>query len=237
MSGQPQILVVDDEAGLRAMIEDYLTMQGFDVLQAENGAALDRVLAKARPEVIVLDVNMPGEDGLSILSRLRGAGRRMGIVMLTANADEVAKVTGLSTGADDYIVKPFEPRELLARLRAVLRRLPPRPAEAPRRGNALALGPCRLDLDGRRLFGADGVEIEVSAMEFDLLETFARHPRQILSRGRLCELSHGRPLGDGDRSVDIRITRLRKKIEADPARPVLLRTVRGEGYLFDPSAL
>ena len=119
MSGQPQILVVDDEAGLRAMIEDYLTMQGFDVLQAENGAALDRMLAKARPEVIVLDVNMPGEDGLSILSRLRGAGHRMGIVMLTANADEVAKVSGLSSGADDYIVKPCEPRELLARLRAV----------------------------------------------------------------------------------------------------------------------
>lgn len=237
MNEMPKVLVVDDEAGLRAMIEDYLTIQGFDVLQAGNGAALDRVLATARPDVIVLDVNMPGEDGLSILSRLRGAGHRMGIVMLTANADEVARVAGLSTGADDYVVKPFELRELVARLRAVLRRLPQRPAEASRPGNALALGPCRLDLDGRRLFGADGIEIEVSSMEFDLLETFARHPRQILSRERLCELSHGRPLGQRDRSVDIRITRLRKKIETDPARPALLRTVRGEGYLFDPSAV
>ncbi len=230
---QPQILVVDDEAGLRAMIEDYLTLQGFAVLQAGNGAALDRVLATTRPDVIVLDVNMPGEDGLTILSRLRATGHRAGIVMLTANADEASRLAGL-TNADDYIVKPFELRELVARLRAVLRRLPPRPAE-PRRENTLALGPCRLDLDGRQLFGADGLEIEVSAMEFDLLETFARHPRQILSRERLCELAHGRSLGAGDRSVDIRITRLRRKIEADPARPAILLTMRGEGYLFDPA--
>lgn len=223
-----RVIVVDDEPALRAMVEDYLTLQGFRVTQAEGGAALDRALA-AGADLILLDINMPGEDGLSILARQRGRGARMGVVMLTANAAEASVLAGLNHGADDYVAKPFDLAELAARLRAVARRLPPAPPPA-----GVAFGRCRLDPEGRALTGPDGAAIEISAMEFALLEVFARHPRQVLSRERLCELAHGRPLAPGERSVDIRITRLRKKIEADPANPRHLLTLRGEGYVFDP---
>jgi DNA-binding response OmpR family regulator len=234
MMSEASILVVDDEPGLRGMIEDYLSMQGYSVQSAENGAALDRLLAARVPDLILLDVNLPGEDGFSIVRRLRNAGGRMGVIMLTGNADEGSKVTGLINGADDYLPKPFEVRELLARVRSVLRRLPPSveaPVEAKTR---LTLGSYVLDVEGRRFFSGEGSEIEVSSMDFDLLEAFARHPRQVLSRDRLAELAHGRPLGDADRSLDIRIARLRKKIEHDPSVPTLLKTVRGEGYVFEP---
>jgi DNA-binding response OmpR family regulator len=231
---EASIVVVDDEPGLRGMIEDYLTMQGYSVQPAENGAALDRLLASKTPDLILLDVNLPGEDGFSIVRRLRNAGERMGIIMLTGNADETSKVTGLINGADDYLPKPFEVRELLARVRSVLRRLPPAAEKHAESRQQLSFGPYVLDVEGRRLFTPDGAEIEVSSMDFDLLEAFARHPRQVLSRDRLCELAHGRALGDADRSLDIRIARLRKKIEADPSEPTLLRTVRGEGYVFEP---
>ena len=230
------IIVVDDEPGLRGMIEDYLSMQGFSVRAAENGAALDRLLAGGIPDIILMDVNMPGEDGISIVSRLRHAGQRMGIIMLTANADEASKVSGLANGADDYLSKPFEVRELLARVRSVLRRMPARTEQAGRARRTLPLGPYMLDIDGRRVFGPEGGEIEVSSMDFDLLQTFARHPRQILSRDRLCELAFGRPLAPADRSLDIRIARLRKKIETDPSLPPVLKTVRGEGYVFEPAS-
>lgn len=235
MQAPIHIFVVDDEPGLRGMIEDYLTVQGYAVSVAENGEALARLMAARRPDLILLDVNMPGEDGLSIVRRLRGSAERMGVIMLTANGDETSRVRGLSNGADDYLVKPFELRELLARVRAIMRRVPPRivqPAGRP----SLPLGHFRLDLEAKRLLDADGVEVEISTKEYELLETFARHPRQILSRDRLCELSHGRQLGEADRSVDIRIARLRKKIEPDPANPSVLRTVRGEGYLYEPTS-
>lgn len=235
MQSPVHIFVVDDEPGLRAMVEDYLTMQGYAVSLAGNGAALDRLMAGRRPDLILLDVNMPGEDGLSIIRRLRGSAERMGIIMLTANADEASRVRGLSDGADDYLVKPFELRELLARMRAIMRRVPPPPPQSAARPT-LALGPFRLDLAAKRLLDAGGIAVEISTREYELLETFARHPRQILSRDRLCELSHGRRLGDADRSVDIRIARLRKKIEPDPANPTFIRTVRGEGYLYEPTA-
>ena len=230
------IIVVDDEPGLRGMMEDYLSMQGFSVASAENGAALDRLLSTHSPDLLLMDVNMPGEDGISIVKRLRNAGERMGIIMLTANSDESSKVTGLSNGADDYLTKPFEVRELLARVRSLQRRLPPRPEKVARKRQILEFGPLALDMDGRRVFGPEGTEIEVSSMDFDLLETFARHPRQILSRDRLCELAFGRPLAPADRSLDIRIARLRKKIEIDPSHPPVLRTVRGEGYVFEPAS-
>jgi DNA-binding response OmpR family regulator len=229
------IIVVDDEAGLRGMIEDYLSMQGFAVSAAENGAALDRLLVSTSPDIILMDVNMPGEDGLSIVKRLRNAGERMGIIMLTANADENSKVSGLSNGADDYLSKPFEVRELLARVRSVLRRMPAKVEKPAKTRQVLNLGPYELDMEGRRVFGPEGIEVEVSSMDFDLLETFARHPRQILSRDRLCELAFGRPLSQADRSLDIRIARLRKKIETDPSMPPVLKTVRGEGYVFEPA--
>jgi DNA-binding response OmpR family regulator len=231
---EANIVVVDDEPGLRGMIEDYLSMQGYSVAQAENGAALDRLLAERAPDLVLLDVNLPGEDGFSIVRRLRNAGERMGIIMLTGNADEDSKVNGLINGADDYLAKPFEVRELLARVRSVLRRMPPAAPRPPETKARLTLGAFLLDVEGRRFFDGRGGEIEVSSMDFDLLETFARHPRQVLSRDRLCELAHGRALGGADRSLDIRIARLRKKIEADPASPKILKTVRGEGYVFEP---
>lgn len=231
---EANIVVVDDEPGLRGLIEDYLSMQGYAVHQAEGGAALDRVLAARPADLILLDVNLPGEDGFSILRRLRNSGERMGIIMLTGNADETSKVKGLHDGADDYLPKPFEVRELLARVRSVLRRLP-QPVEAPPPPRPkLTLGNYVLDLEGRRFFSADGSEIEISSMDFDLLEAFARHPRQVLSRDRLCELAHGRTLSPSDRSLDIRIARLRKKIEIDAAQPAILKTIRGEGYVFEP---
>jgi DNA-binding response OmpR family regulator len=231
---EANIVVVDDEPGLRGMIEDYLSMQGYAVQPAENGVALDRLLATKAPDLILLDVNLPGEDGFSIVRRLRNAGGRMGIIMLTGNADESSKVTGLINGADDYLSKPFEVRELLARVRSVLRRLPAPAEKAADAKPRLMLGRYVLDVEGRRFFDGEGSEIEVSSMDFDLLEAFARHPRQVLSRDRLAELAHGRPLGDADRSLDIRIARLRKKIEADPSEPSILKTVRGEGYVFEP---
>lgn len=229
------IIVVDDEPGLRGMIEDYLSMQGFAVAAAENGSALDRLLLTHNPDMILMDVNMPGEDGIAIVKRLRNAGERMGIIMLTANSDENSKVTGLTNGADDYLIKPFEVRELLARVRSLQRRLPPKQEKSGKKRSMLEFGSLALDMDGRRVFGPEGAEIEVSSMDFDLLETFARHPRQILSRDRLCELAFGRPLAPADRSLDIRIARLRKKIETDPTRAPVLKTVRGEGYVFEPA--
>jgi DNA-binding response OmpR family regulator len=228
------ILVVDDEPDLRALLEDYLGQHGFSVRAAADAAALDRRLAERGADLIVLDVNMPGENGLAALARLRAAGLRAGVILLTAAGTLDDRLGGLGEGADDYLVKPFEPRELLARIRAVLRRLdgaaasapvaPPRPL--PR------FGLTAFDAAGRCLRDAQGAEIPLTAMEYDLLSVFARHPRQILSRARLADLAHGRPLAPGDRSVDIRIARLRQKIGA----PAALRTVHGEGYLFDPDA-
>lgn len=229
-----EILVVDDEPDLRALLEDYLGQHGFSVRAAENAAALDRRLAEKPADLIVLDVNMPGENGLAALARLRGAGLRAGVILLTAAGSLGDRLGGLGGGADDYLVKPFEPRELLARIRAVLRRLeasPAAPAAAPPRPLP-RFGRTAFDAAGRCLRDAAGAEIALTAMEYDLLAVFARHPRQILSRSRLAELAHGRPLAPGDRSVDIRIARLRQKIGAATA----LRTVHGEGYLFDPDA-
>ena len=234
-----RILVVDDEPDLRALLADYLEMQGFSVGAASNTAELDARLAEAPADVIVLDINMPGENGLEALARLRARGDRAGVILLTAAGTLGDRLAGLTDGADDYVVKPFEPRELLARIRAVLRRLdadeaPPAPAPAAR--PALRIGRCHFDTEARCLRDPDGGEIPLTAMEYDLLDVFARHPRQTLSRSRLAELAHGRPLAPGDRSIDIRITRLRAKIGEDARTPRTLRTVHGEGYVFDPDA-
>ena len=234
-----RILVVDDEPDLRALLCDYLGMQGFEVGAAADARELDALLAAGPADVIVLDVNMPGENGIQALARLRAAGVGAGVIMLTAAATLSDRLAGLTDGADDYVVKPFEPRELLARIRAVLRRLEgteaeaPGPAAPPAR-RAVRIGRCTFDTEARCLRAEDGAEIALTAMEFDLLDVFARHPRQTLSRGRLAELAHGRPLEPGDRSIDIRITRLRAKIGEDARTPRTLRTVHGEGYVFDP---
>jgi DNA-binding response OmpR family regulator len=234
-----RVIVVDDEPDLRALLADYLGMQGFEVGTAGDAAELDLRLAEGPAEVIVLDINMPGENGLQALARLRAGGSRAGVILLTAAGTLGDRLAGLTDGADDYVVKPFEPRELLARIRAVLRRLPAKgggaPEPAPARP-ALRMGRVTFDTEARCLRDPDGAEIALTAMEYDLLEVFSRHPRQVLSRSQLAELAHGRPLSPGDRSIDIRITRLRAKIGEDARTPKTLRTVHGEGYVFDPDA-
>ena len=235
MTRTPEIIVVDDEPDLRDMLTDYLSLHGFSIRQAANGAELTKRLAEAPADLLILDVNMPGEDGFTIARGLRAAGSRVGILMLTAAHDVPSRVQGLDGGADDYLVKPVELRELLARARSVLRRIEAQPAVAPAR-RRFRFGRCELDLEARRLTDEAGAEVPLTAMEYDLLAAFARHPRQVLSRDRLSELAHNRTLEPGDRSVDIRITRLRHKLEPDPANPTALRTVRGEGYVYEPEA-
>jgi DNA-binding response OmpR family regulator len=233
MNAVRNIIVIDDEPSLRLMLNDYLTRQGFAVRTGEGGAALDILLRAAPADVIVLDINMPSEDGITIAHRLRENGNRAGILMLTAVGDEESRVTALGRGADDYLTKPFALSELLARIRSILRRLPEQEQQLPEK-RLTPFGHCRLDEEGQQLIGPDGTEIALSSQEFQLLSVFARHPRQILSRDRLCALAYGHaPEGD-NRSIDIRITRLRQKIELNPSSPRLIRTVRGEGYVFNP---
>ena len=234
----PHVAVVDDEPDLRDMVREYLSRHGLLVSAADGGAALDRLMSERAVDLAILDVNMPGEDGVSIARRLRATGP-IGIVMLTANADDVDKVIGLEVGADDYITKPFNPRELLARVRAVLRRAGNGggKAESPATlGRRVRFGRCVLDLDARKLFDAAGQEVQLTAMEFDLLRCFADHPNKVLSRDRILDLAHNSQMEPFDRSVDSRIVRLRRKIEPDPAKPQVLKTVRAAGYIFVPGA-
>lgn len=227
------IIVIDDEPSLRRMLSSYLTQYGFAVRVGDGGAALDVLLRAAPADVIVLDINMPREDGIAIARRLRDNGNRSGILMLTAVGDEASRISALGLGADDYLTKPFALAELLARVRSILRRLPALQSQSPQIRHT-PFGHCHIDEDGQRLLGPDLVEIALSAQEFQLLLVFARHPKQILSRDRLCELAYGHAPDGSRRSIDIRITRLRQKIEVEPARPLLIQTVRGEGYIFIP---
>lgn len=244
-----RIAVVEDEADLREVVVEYLNAQGFDALPCPHGAALDAVLAEAPVEAVLLDLNLPREGGLSIARRLRALPDPPGILMVTALGDTMDRVVGLELGADDYLGKPFELRELLARLRSVLRRrrsaaeaaaatAAPAPIRATPHapGNETRFAGYRLLPDQRRLLDAAGRDVALTPMEFDLLAMLAAHPGQILSRERLLRLNHGKEPDPFDRSIDIRVTRLRRKLEPDPAHPTLIRTVRGQGYLFSPDA-
>lgn len=232
MTSRAHIVVVDDEAIVRETVQDYLTRQGLAVSAVDGGATLDALMAERAVDLVLLDVNMPGEDGLSIARRLRQRGR-IGIIMLTANTDSVDKVVGLEIGADDYVAKPFDPRELLARVRAVLRRIKG-DAPAATVGSEVRMGRCMLNLESRRMFDLDGHDIPLTAMEFDLLRAFADNPNRVLTRDRLLDLAHHKEFDGFDRSIDVRITRLRRKIELDPATPQSIKTVRGAGYIFVP---
>jgi two-component system phosphate regulon response regulator OmpR len=198
-----------------------------------DGQALDRLMAERSVDLVLLDVNMPGEDGVSIARRLRSQGR-VAVIMLTANSDNVDQVIGLEVGADDYVVKPAEPRVLLARIRAVLRRASNQPEGSGSMGRRVRFGRCVLDLDSRSLFDDQGQTVPLSAMEYDLLRTFAEHPNKVLTRDRILDLAHDKEMEPFDRSVDSRIKRLRKKIEEDPAFPRAIKTVHGAGYVFSP---
>ncbi len=251
MAETPAIVVVDDEPDLREAVAEYLARRGFDVRRAGDGVELRRHLAERPADLVVLDISMPGEDGLSIARGLR-AETDIGIIMLSAAGDVVDRVVGLEVGADDYIAKPVDLRELLARLRAVLRRreaasqaaaaLPaPAPAPGPAApppapGRRVRMGRNMLDLDARRLTGPDGQEIPLGPSEFALLRAFAERPGRILTRESLLDLAHPRGDEHFDRSIDVRIARIRRKVEAVPDRPAVIRTVRGAGYVFDPAA-
>lgn len=226
-----KLLIVDDEAPLREMLCDYLPVHGFDVRAVADGAGMRAELDSFGPDLVILDVNLIGESGYDLAREITGRSH-IGILMLTAVGDLPHRLEGLAAGADDYMAKPFEPRELLARVRSVIRRLGEE-EQAP--ANRIRFGRCVLDIDGRTMVDPDGADVELTPMEFDLLCVFARHPRQILSRDQLCRLAHNRDLEPGDRSIDIRITRLRKKVEAEPEAPAVLVTVRGEGYVFEPT--
>ncbi len=231
MSETQHVVVVDDEPDLREGVATYLRRHGFAVSEAESGEALRALMAERAVDLVILDINMPGEDGLSIARRLRAQGP-IGIVMLTANSDVIDRVTGLEVGADDYIGKPFELRELLARVRALLRRLATADTSPATMGREVRFGKCVLNLDTRKLYDLEGNSVPMTTMEFDLLRTFAENPDRVLTRDRILDLAHNKEMEAFDRSVDLRIVRLRRKIEQDPAVPQVIKTVRGAGYVF-----
>ena len=230
------VLVVDDDPGIRELLADYLGERGCTVHLAADCFEARELLASQPIGVALLDVGLPGEDGLSFARHLRER-HHVGIVMVSGAGETIDRIVGLEVGADDYIAKPFELRELRARLRSVARRyarLAPRAAGAePTR--RVQVGACLLDLDRQQLFAVDGTDIPVTAMEFSLLRVFSERPNRPLSRDTILELTQNRDWDPFDRSIDIRIARLRRKIEPDPDHPRVIRTVRGVGYMFCPS--
>jgi len=234
MSEAAHIVVVDDDPQVRETVAEYLRRSGLSVSEADGGAALREVMAARPIDLALLDINMPGEDGLTLAREIRASGKA-GIIMLTANSEEIDKIVGLEVGADDYVTKPFSPRELLARVKAVLRRARQSGDGATATlGREVQMGRCRLNLDTRKLYATDGSEVALTSMEYDLLRTFAEHPGRVLSRDQLLDLAHDKEMEAFDRSIDTRITRIRRKIEPDPAHPDCIRTVRGAGYLYNP---
>ncbi len=232
-----KILVVDDDSRIRDLLRRYLAQENYEVFVAEDAKAMQRVMVKERFDLIVLDLMLPGEDGLSVCKRMRASKDFTPIIMLTAKGEDVDRIIGLEVGADDYLPKPFNPRELLARIGAVLRRQPnPELPGAPARDDeTVHFGPFSLDL-GRRELSRDGELISLTTGEFAMLKALVRHPRQPLSRDRLAELARGRDYEAFDRSLDVAISRLRKIVEADPAHPRYIQTVWGVGYVFVPDS-
>lgn len=236
MTAGQHIFVVDDEMAAREMVGDYLKMHGFEVTLCDGGTSLRRAMGERIPDLVVLDLNMPEEDGLSIVRDLKSQSS-VPIIMLTATASPIDRIVGLELGADDYLVKPYELREMLARVRSVLRRLPAETAAAPVepaqaiQRRVLRFGDYRADLDSRTVTGPTGT-IELAKSEFDVLEVFLSRPNRVLSRSAIFDAIGNQEDAEASRALDLRIMRLRRKIESDPANPQFLRTVRGEGYVF-----
>ena len=230
----PHILVVDDDARLRDLLTRYLGEQGFEVKSAADGQQMDKLRSREHFNLIVLDLMMPGEDGLSICRRLRGTGDLTPVIMLTAKGDEVDRIVGLEMGADDYLPKPFNPRELLARIHAVLRRQGNRPPGSPGdETETIRFGNIEVDLAARSLKRGDEL-LALTTGEFAVLKVLLQHARQPLSRDKLMTLARGREQGPFDRAIDVQVSRLRKLIETDPSQPRYLQTVWGFGYVFVP---
>ncbi|WP_025033384.1 response regulator [Bradyrhizobium sp. DOA9] len=238
MTQSQHIMIVDDEAPAREMVGDYLKMHGFTVTLCDGGKSLRTAIQGSMPDLVVLDLNMPEEDGLSIIRDLKSR-INVPVIMLTATASPIDRVVGLELGADDYVAKPCELRELMARIRSVLRRSgPAKAAEAPAaksdKEQLVRFGTKWLDLEAQALRDDEGNEHPLTASEFGLLKVFAANPKRVLSRERLLELANARDAEAFDRAVDLRIMRIRRKIEPDPAKPAVIRTIRGGGYLFSP---
>jgi len=230
----PKILVIDDDPRLRDLLVRYLTEQGFQVQALADARDLDKKLQRDPPHLLVLDLMLPGEDGLAVCRRLRASGETVPVIMLTAKGEDVDRIVGLEMGADDYLPKPFNPRELVARIQAVLRRQTERLAPgAPAADGKIAFGPYRLDLSTRQLMrGSEAIALTTG--EFGLLKVLASHPRQPLAREKLMLLARGRYHDVFDRAIDVQVSRLRKLIEADPSSPRYIQTVWGFGYVFVP---
>ncbi|HEX2555987.1 MAG TPA: response regulator [Microvirga sp.] len=237
MSATQHIFVVDDEQAARDMVGDYLKMHGFEVTLCDGGASLRKSMGSTQPDLVVLDLNMPEEDGLSIVRDIKSKSN-IPIIMLTATASPIDRVVGLELGADDYIPKPCELRELVARIRSVLRRgtaPAAAPAEAPTAPtNTVRVGTKWFDFDTHRLRDDSGQEQILTRSEYALLRAFTDNPKRVLSRDRLLDLADARDPDAFDRSIDVRINRIRKKVEPEPAHPRYIRTVRGLGYVFRP---
>jgi two-component system OmpR family response regulator len=229
MTKKVHILVVDDDLEIRELLALFLRDHGFRASLAADGEELSRELSAETPDLIVLDLMLPGEDGLSLCRRI-STETSIPIIMLTAVAEDADRIVGLEMGADDYLTKPFNPRELLARIRAVLRRAG-QSGDGPR-GQRLSFRGWQLDLGRRELKREDGTLVPLSAGEFRLLQVLAEHPQQVLNRDFLLDRTHGREGGPFDRSVDIQLSRLRRKIEVNPRDPGIIKTVRGGGYVF-----
>jgi DNA-binding response OmpR family regulator len=245
MSEPVQVLVVDDDPDVRDLLDDYLSAQGYRVVAAESGSAARRYLEEGEPPgVVLLDVGLPGEDGLSLARYIRER-LDIGIVMISGAGETLDRIVGLEVGADDYVAKPFDPRELQARLKSVLRRYRrDRAAESPSaargvsaqidEGRRVSVGGCLLNLDSRQLLDPQGAELPLTRMEFELLQVLVQRPNRPLTRDQLLNLTQNRDWDPYDRSVDIRVARLRRKIEPDPENPRCIRTVRGVGYMYVP---
>ncbi|HTN94567.1 MAG TPA: two-component system response regulator OmpR [Gallionella sp.] len=234
MTNPYRILIVDDDARLRELLLRYLSEQGFEAKAVGDGKALDKALALKRYHLLVLDLMLPDEDGLTILRRLRNADENVPVILLTAKGDEIDRIVGLEMGADDYLPKPFNPRELVARINAVLRRKGLQPVGAPdSEERRIVFGDCELNLATRMLIKS-GAQISLTTGEFALLKALVSHPREPLSRNKLMDLARGRDHDPFDRAIDVQVSRLRKLVEPDPANPRFIQTVWGHGYVFVP---
>ena len=227
------ILVVDDDPGLRELLQQYLSSQGYEVRTVADGLAMEQHMRQQGVDLVILDLMLPGEDGLALARKLKARGQQP-IIMLSARGEDIDRIVGLEVGADDYLAKPFNPRELLARIRAVLRRVDEASAKTEEGTQAVyRFGSFQLNFNSRSLL-KDGAEISLTAREFDLLSIFVEHPNRVLNRDFLMNLIKGYERDPFDRSIDVTVTRLRRKIEEDPSSPEYVRTVWGEGYLFAP---
>jgi two-component system, OmpR family, response regulator len=234
MTPSPHILLVEDDREIRTLVSRFLRAHDMRVSTTADGREMDRALRDNRIDLVVLDIMLPGEDGLSICRRLR-ASSRLPVIMLTAKGEDIDRIIGLEIGADDYLTKPFNPRELLARIRAVLRRGIIDTVEGARTGSILTFDGWRVDPNIRQIYDPNGARVALTGAEFDLLLVFCERPRRVLSRDQLIDLTQGRTAAPFERSVDVLVSRLRQKMEKEPKEPMLIQTIRSGGYMFSPA--